>query len=97
MQQQAASFLCTPLCRVNLNPTCSHLGPNINILVVNMDDDEIPNVVVLDCLAVFVVVVLGNIGRDQARVLLHPGVVNKNRRGEHRRDQGRGSCRGVWR
>ena len=51
-----------------------------------MDDDEIRNVVVLDCLAVFVVVVLSNIGRDQARVLLHPGVGDTARRGEDRRD-----------
>ena len=51
-----------------------------------MDDDEIPNVAVLDCLAVFVVVVLGYISREKARVLLHPGVGDTARRGEDRRD-----------
>ena len=47
-----------------------------------MGDDELPNVVYFDCLAVFVVVVSGYISREKARVLLHPGVGDTARRGE---------------
>ena len=85
-QQQAACFLCTALSRLNLTPSCSRLCPIINILAANMGDDELPNVVYFDCLAVFVVVVSGYISREKARVLLHPGVGDTARRGEDRRD-----------
>ena len=85
-QQQAACFLCTALSRLNLTPSCSRLCPIINILAANMGDDELPNVVYFDCLAVFVVVVSGYISREKARVLLHPGVGDTARRGEDCRE-----------
>ena len=50
-----------------------------------MGDDELPNVVYFDCLAVFVVVVSGYISREKARVLLNPGAGDTDRRDEDRR------------
>ena len=58
-QQQSACFLGTALSRLNLTSSCRRLDPSLDTLAANMGDDEIASVGVLNCLAVFVVVVSG--------------------------------------